>query len=355
MVKKAYCVYLMYEVSMKKIFFLLINLLIGFVILSCHQNLNHDDFKNDSYKVKTLSLACWNAQTFFDAEFDGTEYSDFSNSSKWTKEKYLARLSRLCQVMQALNADIIVLEEIENAAVVQDIANQFAGKSWNPSKNWSYAAFAKNTDSAFGCAVFSRYKLGELKVHSMKIDCQNLKQPGTRPILQVTAFIEGHELVIFANHWKSKSGGAEESEIWRDWQEAVLTESLSRLQHEKGVVDCIICGDFNRDAKDFICIFDGKEKSANTVFRGLADRVKVYSPWFTPSGFYETKTGSYFYHDEWERIDNIFVTGNIQISSFTPVAESPWADSNSIPKVYKVYTGEGYSDHLPLFCLVTLS
>ena len=74
-----------------------------------------------------VSIACWNVQTFFDAVSDGNEYTDFKNSSKWTKEKYSKRLDTLCEVMTTINPDIMVLEEIENEAVVQDIVNNLAG------------------------------------------------------------------------------------------------------------------------------------------------------------------------------------------------------------------------------------
>ena len=63
----------------------------------------YSDFSGE--KKSRVSIACWNVQTFFDAVSDGNEYTDFKNSSKWTKEKYVKRLSKLCEVMTMLNSD----------------------------------------------------------------------------------------------------------------------------------------------------------------------------------------------------------------------------------------------------------
>ena len=217
--------------------------------VSCSINSSVDD--NDESKM--LSLATWNVQTFFDSQVEGTEYSDFQNLAKWSNDKYLKRLERLCEVMTALNADVFVLEEIENAAVVQDISNLLAGKSWERNKSWSYACFAREAESSIGCAVFSRYELKNLQIHSMCVKSQSAEQPSVRPLMQVTVDVSGKEMIVFVNHWKSKSGGEAASEIWRDWQESVLADVIGRTGFQvdlsvligcqlavfKGIVDAV--------------------------------------------------------------------------------------------------------------------
>ena len=309
-------------------------------------------------KGKAVSLACWNVQTFFDAVTDGCEYSDFTNSSKWTTEKYKKRLDKLCEVMSILNADVMVLEEIENDAVVQDIANRLSDGAWNKKKGWQYACFAKEKDSAIGCAVFSRYELKNLSVHSLDIQVHKTSQPSSRPVMQLTVCAGEKEFELIVNHWKSKSGGEEETEIWRDWQEAVAAEMVSELvTNERSVV---MCGDFNRSAEDFVPIEDDfsvcdNGNKENLVLRGYSgEPVEIFSPWFNEEGKFATEIGSYYYNDCWERIDNFFFAGNIEVNQFQPVAEPPVADENSIPQGYKVYTDYGCSDHLPLKCIVTI-
>ncbi len=318
---------------------------------------------------KNISLVCWNVQTFFDAVVSGNEYTEFKNAEKWNKEKYTKRLNRLCDIMKTLNPDIFVMEEIENEDVVQDIANKLSGNSWEKKKSWQHVCFAKDVDSAIGCAVFSRYELTSLRTHSLDIRTQTESQPSMRPVMQVAVMVGEREVELFVNHWKSKSGGAEETEIWRDWQELVLAETGDRalnpdqaLQTEQASDETadslpvaralVMCGDFNRSAEEFI--MQKSEGIENLALRGGQKALSVYSPWFRADGNFATEGGSYFYDGQWERIDNIMICGNISMQSFTTVTEAPIADEDGIPLPYKLYTGEGCSDHLPLKCVLTI-
>ena len=310
---------------------------------------------NAEDKNQIVSLACWNVQTFFDAVTEGTEYSDFTNSSKWTSEKYKKRLDKLCEVMSLLNSDILIFEEIENEAVVQDIANRLTDGAWTKKKGWQHACLAKEEGSAIGCAVFSRYEIKNLTVHSLDISVHKNTQPSERPIMQMTVCPGEKEFELFVNHWKSKSGGEEETEIWRDWQEALLSSLVSNLLAENRPV--VLCGDFNRSIEDFIPVeqdFRSNDKT-NFILRDFSGNVvKINSPWFTEEGKFSTEIGSYYYDGGWERIDNFFFTGAIEVCQFQPVAEPPVADENSIPQGYKVYTDSGCSDHLPLKCIISI-
>lgn len=304
--------------------------------------------EEENKKTEIISFATWNAQTFFDSEIEGTEYDDYQNLAKWSKDKYITRLGRLCEVMKLLNADIIAIEEIENTAVVQDIANQLAGNSWDRAKNWNYACFAKDTGTAIGCAVFSRYELKNLQLHSMCIKTQSEVQPSVRPLIQVTADVNGRDLVIMVNHWKSKSGGEVNSAIWRDWQESVLSNTVNQIKKGNNKAAVVICGDFNRDALEFTGDYP------NVELRGYDSIEKVYSPWFNSNGELTGETGSYYYNGQWERIDHIFTAGNLKLTAFGPKTDGLWCGAGAVPNSYKIYSGEGYSDHLPIMCAITL-
>ena len=311
-----------------------------------------------------VELVTWNVQTFFDSTKDGCEYDEFKKGGNWGKEKYLERLNRLCDAITELDADVFVFEEIENEAVIQDICNQLAGRNWNVAKNWNYSCFAKPKGTAIGCAVLSRFELSQMKVHDLDVQIHSKNQPGMRYLMQVNVDTGSESFVLMVCHWKSKSGGSEQTEIWRDWNESVLATQLQQTLEldDVGRLPVVICGDFNRDIREFVSCGNADARtnadmeidSANILLRGagIKQKVKVtvYSPWFTDDGELFCNTGSYFYKNNWEYIDQIFCVGSVRITEFGPCTDGPWVTSGGIPFSYKVYNGNGYSDHLPLKC-----
>ena len=307
-----------------------------------------------------FTVVNWNLQTFFDANKDGCEYKEYQKSEDWNQEKYSARLERLCQFISQRNADIYIFEEIENENVIYDISNYLTagGHNWNQKSFWNYSVFSKEEGSAIGIGILSRHPLEDVKTHSMDIRIHKTKQPSVRPLLEVKASVSGRTLIILANHWKSKSGGEAKTEIWRDWQETVLANRLLELKNANNgsLPPVLIAGDFNRDAADFIYNLATKSSylsdKKNTFLRsacfGYTDSIDINSLWFTQTGEFKIKTGSYYYDDKWEHIDNLMIAGNLKCTAFTPLATEPWASADGYPVPYRIYTGNGWSDHLPL-------
>ena len=308
-----------------------------------------------------LTIVSWNLQTFFDAVDSGTEYDEFTGKkSKWTEEKYKARLEKLCAFMKAVNADVFCFMEIENTAVVHDIANTLQiGVS---GMKWPYVCFARESGSSLGCAVFSRYEPQSLTVHSINYEAAvpleafsgvsagvSLSQPSMRPLMEVRFSLapvqSGAErkFALFVVHWKSKSGGVKDSEVWRNCQEAVLARRI-----EQAVADgygAVACGDFNRELSEFV--FSHSEGCVD--LRGSFGNVTVKSPWFSSSA-----KGSYNYQNVWNRIDHFFFCGGVSCLSFNVYEEDGFVTASGLPNAYDVWSGEGCSDHLPLICKIWL-
>lgn len=350
---------------MKRYVFFLFKNLIGSLCLAfflagcagCSQSISVQSAENAGTENQSLILCNWNLQTFFDPVKDGTEYKDFQKSEYWDKDAYVSRLKRLCEMMQSVNADVYCFEEMENQRIIQDIANQFASdNAWRKGKNWKYTCFSKVEGTAIGCAVLSCVPILSVKEHSLDIRTENEVQPAMRPILEVVlgATDEGNSgrtLTVFVNHWKSKASGENESEVWRDWQESLLA---SRLAEKDGA---ICTGDFNRDVWEFLPLVDDTEGSViqacspNLLLRHFSGNeifyIPVYNPWIK-NGRNAFETGSYLYNEQWERIDHIMAYGNVALEMFTPCTEGPWCDENKNPVPFKIYTGFGYSDHIPV-------
>lgn len=315
----------------------------------CSQNVqgflkNSDDF----------SVVSYNAQEFFDGIKDGVEYEDYKKGN-WGAEAYKQRLERLCGLMVLLKADVFVLEEIENEGILQDVSNFLAGSSWKQKDLLSYSCFAKEPGAAIGVAVFSRFPLRDVKLHSLDIRTETKTMPSMRPILQATLEMNDRNICILANHWKSKSGGEEETEVWRNWQENLLADILFR-EMEGGQTDFIVCGDFNRDILDFS--HAGNEvffRRWNTEKEEENSVCNLKTPWLNENGIFTTSRGSYFFDKNWERIDHIFYGGTLTCESFGPETNPLWTDDEGHPYEYRLQNGNGYSDHLPVKAVLSWS
>ena len=366
------------------------------LVTGCHC----ENTKSFEVRGGEIKITNWNVQTFFDTTTDGSEYRDFKNNSKWTVQKYETRLQNLVQAMKKIDSDIFVFEEVENKNVVQDIANFLAGE-WNSKRKYKYTFFEKEKSSAIGLCIFSRFPLRSPKVHSMDIKSLSNKMPSSRPIVEITADINGKPLTLFINHWKSMSGGKEETEVWRNIQEGTLYTALNSLNNSDAQRSYLIAGDFNRDILDFytrekpyVCIRECvhgdftnnslKVKSLWYLDEAVSEndeapaapqkflqgqKALVSSQEFLASGtslvssqkFLATDetpssskpAGTYSYKGEWSKIDNFFCSENICVEKFYIETNGDWYNSTKDePNRFALWQDSnfGYSDHLPISC-----
>jgi endonuclease/exonuclease/phosphatase family metal-dependent hydrolase len=131
-------------------------------------------------------------------------------------------------------------------------------------------------------------------------------------------------------------------------QEAVLAGLIAET-HDSAVV---ACGDFNRDIDDFTQGTEPGTVVLKYTLHGKPAEITAGSPWFTDDKTY-VEPGSYYFEGRWERIDHFFTAGTAAVSCFLPAADGPWAESSGIPRRYEVFTGTGWSDHLPVTATVT--
>lgn len=324
--------------------------MLALVFFSCKLENRHASETGVS-EEKQLYVVSWNVQTFFDAQTSGLEYAEFRGSkSIWSQQLYENRLDRLVEAIEQIDADILVLQEIENIAVMYDISNRLAGRL-RGSDAYGWMCFEVEEGSAIGCGVFSRFPLGQKRVH--QLDCRtNGEQPQLRPLLEVEVLLEEGEnpptVNLFVCHWKSKSGGEDEAAFWQARQEALLDWQLRRVLTDSSETGrAIVCGDFNRELGEFTALGDNSDKV-------LLGSVEADSGWLHQN---TTSAGSYWYQQQWERIDHVFTVGNLEIFHFEALDAGPWVQQddsgNLIPFRYALWKDEGYSDHLPVACMIS--
>lgn len=299
--------------------------------------------------VNDLSVTAWNVQTFFDGITLGSEYGEFKKSH-WTAEKYSERLKKLSEKLREINSDVVVLTEVENENVLRDLQNLFPF-----GEGYGYGAFGGEKNGVFGIAVLSRFPIKALRTHQLFFHgVFTAKQPSMRPLVEAEIIFGKNIVTLLACHWKSKSGGEEESRIWRKAQRALLAEVTADLFADSedfcedftiGKRAVLALGDFNQD----FCEFGGDEGLVE--FKARNQTGVFYNPWGS-----EPEKGSYFFNESWEKIDHFFLLeefsgglrGKFVAENFEVRNGGGFVTDGGVPHRYTVFNGRGLSDHLPI-------
>lgn len=311
-----------------------------------------------SEEKNAIFIVSYNAQTFFDAVEDGCEFKEFKGTkTKWSKAKYGERLERLKEAVhlacQQLGAnyeneqkipempDILVLQEIESKAVIEDFCKLLPYHSSYP-----YAVFIPNKKGgAFTTALLSKIPITETMVYELHTENKHLR-PLVKTRLTVKTSEKKLDLVLFNVHWKSKVG-TDESDKTRFLQEKQVYAKLCSLQKAEPDTPFIVCGDFNQPLNEFSLLNEfnncwNLEKYKDAVLYG------------------SQKAGSYCFKNNWEGIDHFFYSDNLKdkkdldLDFFCVVDSAPLVDNKGEPARYSVFSGNGYSDHLPIGCVLKL-
>ena len=167
-----------------------------------------------------ISIATYNVQNLFDCKDDGSEYLDFkSSTSKWDCEAASSKLKRTRQIIDALDTDIIALEEVENEQVLKSLVE---------GSDYKFIIFTKEKNSPVGLGIVSKIQPSSSEI----FEVPNVK---TRNILKVVFEVEGKKFSIFVNHFPAYKNGIN----MQKKAERTLRAALGNEQN------AIVLGDFN--------------------------------------------------------------------------------------------------------------
>lgn len=348
-----------------------------------------------------ITLLSYNVQNLFDDVRDGTEYEEFiPGEGEWNEELFHLKMLQLSEVINrhpAGGADIVLLQEVENRNALDTLNTHYLKGA-----GYGYSFMSDGEGLAVNSAVLSRYPVTDVVVHSVSLEGKT----GGRPVLEAHIEAGGLKLVLFNCHWKSKSGGAEETEVFRRAAAAVVSRSLSRLRAVQPDMPAVVAGDLNENFDEWTRI-EGAYPTALRVHGGLTDGdfadgdfteasevpgsdgaegtlylvgsfddmrdrpdtrtesdggeeeisgFRLFSPWLGYTSF----PGSYAYRGGWETIDHFLLNsalGNdagLEYAGFEVVHPDMILDDEGYPMRWISGTAEGYSDHLPLLLTLEL-
>jgi predicted extracellular nuclease len=306
-----------------------------------------------------LFVASWNVENLFDTLDDPRVELDeeFTPTApkKWTDERYQTKLRNLAQVIRKMNdnqgPDILGLCEIENRTVLTDLVAQLA-----PLQR-KYRIVHQDSPSGRGidCAIL--YDENRVKLHGQKF--HNLQGIRTRDIVEARLQVGEQVLYVFMNHWPSRSGSpaSERAKLAQ-----VLRFRLDALLAEDARADIVILGDLN-DEPDDLSVKEHLKTSGEPANLPKGTFYNTMTP------IKQTRKGSYVYNNKWEVIDHVIVSPGLlddrafrwkpastQLIQFDFQIFTP-NNPNQIPRPNRTYSGDvyhfrGYSDHLPVACVL---
>lgn len=309
-----------------------------------------------------FKVATYNVENLFDATYDGTEYEDYTpGKHNWSKHMVETKLNHTAEVICDLNADILGLQEIENANILSQLVSRL-DKVGCP---YRYSAISHKKGASIQVALLSRYPI--IKQYDLQVSFS----PRVRNILEVELSVEGNPLTLFVNHWKSKAYHGYESK--RIGYAKALQERIAKMPVSK---EYIILGDFNSDYNAYLTLEsklnDTKGKTAfNDVLKTkvgayLVEEVEMptaangvhFSLW---KELPADQRWSHNFYGNKSSIDQIVLprqmfdgVGVDYINNSFKVFKAPYLFTkkgyiNRWEYKNKKHTGKGYSDHLPVY------
>ena len=326
----------------------------------------------------TLTILSFNVENLFDSTLDGSEYAEFTPQAGWDEGDVIARLSRLGDFLSRVEPppDLLVLTEVENEALFERLCGEYL-----PDLALEYTVFCRDGRGATGVGIASRYPISAAR----SLMARSGGFPPLRPTVEARVVLPMTEIVVFANHWKSKRGGEAQTEELRRAAAQLVGSRIAELQSGEPSLPIVVAGDLNEevvrlDAKEYAyppalvpwevwrvwqgesderpAWYDAVYAETHPFLLVTGDRLPVlsfsarerpvllYSPW-EESG----EEGSYWYWNRWERIDHLLCNGaaldgeHLSLRFFTTVRLEEYLSGDRIPLSFEE---GGVSDHLPV-------
>ncbi|MBI4706124.1 MAG: endonuclease/exonuclease/phosphatase family protein [Deltaproteobacteria bacterium] len=186
---------------------------------------------------KTLCILNWNVHNLVnDKDDDPAPYEEPVSSAKWEAHRKAAG-----KVLADIDADIAVLQEIENLAVLDALNDEELGGRYVAS-----ALVDANDPRGLDIGVLSKIELGEVKSHKdedfVKVGTEGPYYRYSRDCLEVHLEYNGRRLVLLGVHYKAKENDDPDKRLAEAQRTRQIADEIRAADPAAGIV---ILGDFN--------------------------------------------------------------------------------------------------------------
>jgi predicted extracellular nuclease len=307
-----------------------------------------------------VTFAFYNTENLFDADDDPTSAGDDEYMSggrmHWSTERLEKKLTDLARAVRSIDGmngpDIIGVCEVENRRVLDLLVTEYL-----PRGMYRVAHAESPDERGIDVALLYRPSIATLARVTMHTVDLGAWDDRTRDIMEATFTKDGRTFTVLVNHWPSRSGGEMESAPRREVAARTAARIIDSLYAVDPHADIVLMGDLNDEPSNG-SVHDVLD--ARALASGFAHRMINTA---APVADADT-IGSYFYHGDWETIDQIMVSRGALDSAglvlyessetvFTPeFLRDQKADPAHRPP-YRTYKGGNYyiggtSDHFPV-------
>ncbi len=303
-------------------------------------------------------IASWNCENLFDTADDpkveGDEEYTPNSPKHWTKERLNIKLTNLASIISKMKdgqgPDVLGLCEIENRKVVEMLVEKLQPLGRK------YEIIHKDSPSERGidCAILfdsSVFSLADSKFH-------HVDAGKTRDIVEVKLRRNDSDLYVFMDHWPSRH----HEEPARNRAADTARKRIDEILAADPQADIILLGDFNDESTD---------ESIRDHLRTATSQEHL-----PPGELFDTTAviraagkGTFVYKNKWDMLDHIIISpgllnpqgfqwkeGSSQRLEFPELFYQPkYPDALNRPSTSytkNVFHKNGYSDHLPLNCVI---
>jgi len=303
-------------------------------------------------KVK-FDLMSYNVENLFDTiDHPNKVDEDFTPNGKlqWNTAKYYEHLNHTVDAITNKGTNfpaIVGLIEVENGTVLNDLVNTSFLKGKGYQVVWYEGPDERGIDVAM---IYDSKRVSIVGSRPIPVVLESVSDPNTRDILKVSVKVGSEDYHLFVNHWPSRRGGQDESEMHRIRAASVLRKEVDQILSVNAKANIICMGDFN----DF-----PSNKSVHDVLQaGVSNEHSVLFNMM--SDFEALKKGTHFYKGEWSPLDQFIVSYGmfdnkcVSANSFEVVSYDflYYTSKDGVKSPARAYVGDsykgGYSDHLPI-------
>lgn len=308
----------------------------------------------------------YNVENLFDTldtpDVNDEEYTPGS-AKQWGTERYQRKLDRLAKVIAEMGSDlhphglaILGLAEVENKAVVEDLANAPA------IRGRGYRVVHEDGPDRRGIDVALMYDPKQFKVlghKSYRLTMPDKPDLLTRDQLLVSGVLDTDTVHVIVAHWPSRRGGEKRSMPNRRAAAELGRHIIDSLLAADPDARVMYMGDLNDDPVDPSVL----RFLRSTGDRDAASGGRLFNPMYGP---YQKGIGSLAWRDAWNLFDQILVSealvsgqGGDYRYYGARIFNEPYLrqkDGNFAGYPFRTFVGDtyqdGFSDHFPVFLIL---